>query len=308
MTARGEADPAAALPDFRRIGILGAGLIGGSFAKALRAARPGAWLVVSDPAPDTRRAALAEGVADAVADPASAPPRETFAGCDLLLLAAPPRVIVRTLPQLVGADIGLVSDVASVKGPVLDAARRGGLANFIGGHPMAGNEAGGWGAADPALFRGAAFLLCEPPGCRVPDARRNAFRALLRDLGFRLFDMSAEEHDRRLALISHLPHVAAFALASDAADAGDPALAALVGGGFRDTTRIAASSPELWTDILRESPSLPAALDRYIETLRALRAAIEPEAPPEALAALLRRGAAYRRTIPEGLRRPPPAP
>ena len=284
-----------------RIGVLGAGLIGGSLAKAVRAARPDAEIVVADPDAATLDAALAEGVANVVADPGRTPPREAFAGCDILLLAAPPRVIVQTLPHLAGADIGLVVDAASVKTPVLDAARKAGLANFIGGHPMAGSEAGGWGVSRADLFCGAAFILCEPPECRVPATAREEFRTLLHDIGFRLFDMDAESHDRRLALISHLPHAAAFALAAVAADAGDPRLADLIGGGFRDTTRIAASSPTLWTDIFRESHALADALDRYITVLTTLRAALEPGASPDALPELLRRASDYRRAIPDGL-------
>ena len=223
-----------------RVGILGAGLIGGSFAKAIRVARPHARIVVADVDAATRDAACSEGVADAVADPARTQPREAFAGCDLLVLAAPPHVIVRTLPQLAGAQIGLVADVASVKTPILDAAREAGLANFIGGHPMAGSEVGGWRTARANLFRDAPFILCEPPECGAPAAMREAFRALLRDIGFRLFEMDAASHDRRMALVSHLPHAAAFALAAMAADAKDPLLAELAGGGFRDTTRVAA--------------------------------------------------------------------
>ena len=288
----------ASAPDFRCVGIFGAGLIGGSLAKGVRAVRPCVRIVVADTDPTTREAALAEGVADAAADPAATPPREAFAGCDLLLLAAPPRAIVRTLPQLADADIGLVVDTASVKGPIVEAAEAAGLANFLGGHPMAGSEAGGWAAADPAIFCGAAFIVCEPSVCAVPDTMKEAFRALLGDLGFRLFDMDAAAHDRRIALVSHVPHAVAFALAATAAGADDPVVAEIAGGGFRDTTRIAGSSPELWTDILRESPALPAALDECIETLRRLRSSLEPETPPETLAALLRRASGYRRSLP----------
>lgn len=288
-------------PSFRRIGLLGAGLIGGSLAKAIRSARPGVEIVVGDPDDATRASALDEGVADSAFDPAQTPPETAFAGFDLLLLCAPPRVVMAALPRLAETDIALIADVASVKGPILDAARAAGLRNFLGGHPMAGTEASSWRAADPALFRGAAFILCEPPECRVPPPWLEAFRALLQEIGFRLFAMDAATHDRRLALISHLPHVAAFALAADAADAADPALAALFGGGFRDTTRIAASSPALWTDILRGSPALPAALDHHIATLRAFREALDPGADSGALPAILERAAAYRRTIPDGL-------
>ena len=284
-----------------RIGILGTGLIGGSLAKAIHCVRAHAQVIVADPDAATRDAALAEGVADAVIDPARTPPREAFADCDLLLLAAPPRVIVRTLPQLAGAEIALIADVASVKTPILDAARKAGLSNFIGGHPMAGSETGGWRAARADLFRLAPFILCEPPECRLSPALREAFRALLRDIGFRLYAMDAASHDRRMALVSHLPHAAAFALAAMAADAKDPLLAELAGGGFRDTTRVAASSSDLWADILRASPALAETLDDYIEELRRLRAALEPGVGPDALTTLLRRASDYRR----GVSRPP---
>ena len=123
----------------------------------------------------------------------------------------------------------------------------------------------------------------------------------------RIIRLTVAELDRRLALVSHLPHAAAFALALAAARAGDPILAELVGGGFRDTTRIAASSPALWTDILRASPELPAALDSYVGTLRRLRAALDPSVPPDDLRALLGEAEAYRRAIPEGLHAVPHA-
>ena len=120
----------------------------------------------------------------------------------------------------------------------------------------------------------------------------------MRDLGFRLFDMDAASHDRRVALVSHVPHAVAFALAATAAGADDPVIAEIAGGGFRDTTRIAASSPELWTDILRGSPALPDALDEFIETLRHLRSALDSDSSPESMTAPLRRAAAFRRALP----------
>lgn len=297
-----ETNPATA---FRRIGILGTGLIGGSLLLALRRLLPDAELLAGAPSERTRAAVRASGAASRVFDPAAEPPAEALAGCDLAVLAAPPEAVCRELPSLRGADIGLVVDVASVKGSVLAAAR--GLGNFVGGHPMAGTEGVGFGAADPELFRGAAFLYCVPPDYAAGPERLDALLALLRALGMRCLAMDPAEHDRRLALVSHLPHAAAFALAGLAARSGDPALAGLVGGGFRDTTRIAASAPALWTDILRASPALPAALDAYVDALRALRAALDPAADPAALRALLEEAETYRRAIPEGLHAVPHA-
>ena len=297
-----EANPATA---FRRIGILGTGLIGGSLLLALRRLLPDAEIAAGAPSERTRAAVRASGAASLVFDPAREPPAAALAGCDLAILAAPPEAVCRDLPALRGAEIGLIVDVASVKGSVMEAAR--GLGNFVGGHPMAGTEGVGFGAADPDLFRGAAFLYCVPSDYAAGAERLDALLALLRALGMRTFAMDAAVHDRRLALVSHLPHAAAFALALAAARAGDPILAELVGGGFRDTTRIAASSPALWTDILRASPELPAALDAYVGTLRRLRAALDPSVPPDDLRALLGEAEAYRRAIPEGLHAVPHA-
>ena len=297
-------DAASALP-FRRIGVLGPGLVGGSLLLALRRLLPEAELAAGAPSAATREAVLAAGAADRVFDPAAETPSAAFDGFDLVFLAAPPRVVCETLPSLRGARIGLVVDVASVKGTVMAAAR--GLGNFVGGHPMAGTEGVGFGAADPDLFRGAAFVWCLPPDYAAGPEKLDALLALLRALGMRCVEMGPEEHDRRLALVSHLPHAAAFALAGLAARAGDPVLAALVGGGFRDTTRIAASAPALWTDILRASPALPAALDAYVEALSRLHAALDPAADPAALRALLEEAETYRRAIPDGLHAVPHA-
>lgn len=291
-------------PSYRSVGILGPGLIGGSLLLALRRLLPDARLVVGAPSVRTREAVRASGAASEVFDPAARPPREAFAGCELVFLAAPPAAIVRDLPSFAGADIGLLVDVASVKGSILEAAR--GLGNFVGGHPMAGTEGVGFGAADPDLFRGAAFVECLPPDYAAGPGKLAAFRALLAALGMRRFEMDAAAHDRRLAFVSHLPHVVAFALAGLAARTGDPMLPKLVGGGFRDTTRIAASSPALWTDILRASPALPAALDRYLASLAELRAALAAESPV-ALNRLLAEAETYRKEIPEGLNRIPHA-
>lgn len=290
---------------FRKIGILGPGLIGGSLLLALRRLLPDAELVAGAPSERTREAVRASGAANRVFDPGAEPPAAAFAGFDLAFLAAPPHVVCRDLPALRGAPIGLVVDVASVKGAVMDAAR--GLGNFVGGHPMAGTEGVGFGAADPDLFRGAAFVYCVPPDYAAGPEKLEALLSLLGSLGFRCIPMDAADHDRRLAVVSHLPHAAAFALAGLAARRRDPVLARLVGGGFRDTTRIAASAPALWTDILRASPALPAALDEYVAALSRLRAALDPAADPAALRALLEEAEAYRRAIPEGLHAVPHA-
>ena len=286
-----------------RIGILGTGLVGGSLLLALRRLLPEARIVAGAPSPGTRAAVAASGCADEVFDPSATPPAAALCGCDLAILAAPPDAVCQVLPSLKGAEIGLVVDVCSVKGTVMRAAR--GLGNFVGGHPMAGTESAGFGAADPDLFRGAAFITCVPGDYAAGEGALSALRGLVGALGMKNFEMTAEEHDRRLALISHLPHAAAFALASCAAQASDPVLAKLVGGGFRDTTRIAASSPALWTDILLSSPALPRALDDYIAELSRIRAALADDRPALRLRPILEEAERYRRAIPDGLHASP---
>ncbi len=295
-------DSGRAAPErFRKIGVLGPGLIGGSFLLAIRKACPGVRLVAGARSRRTRDAVLAAGAADSVFDSESVPPAQGLSGCDLAILATPPAAVRKVLPDLRGADVGLVLDVASVKGSVMAAAAAAGLGNFIGGHPMAGNEGVGFGAADPALFRGAAFVYCVPQAYSAGRGRLDALLALLGSLGFRCLGMDPDEHDRRLAMVSHLPHVAAFALALSAERSADPALPGLVGGGFRDTTRIAASAPDLWTDILRSSPRLPEAIDSYMDALRFLRAALAPNVSPDVLREALETAGRYRRAIPSGL-------
>ena len=180
-----------------------------------------------------------------------------------------------------------------------------GMANFIGGHPMAGSEGSGYGAAETTLFQRATYVLCVPADCAVSAASLEAFKALLASLGATVVTMTPELHDRRVAIISHLPHVAAFALASVADEARDAVMRALIGGGFRDTTRIAASSPDLWTDIFRESANLVPAIDDYIALLHRVRDLVAT-GDDAALRALLKQASDFRASIPEGLRRHPP--
>lgn len=290
---------------FKTIGILGAGHIGGSFAKAFRALPEPPTVLVGDTDEATRRTVLDGGWASAVFDPREQAPETAFASCDLVLFAMPPAAVAAMLPRFRGSRIPLLTDVCSVKGPVLAAAE--GLGNFIGGHPMAGTEGVGFGAANPAMFRKAAFILCQPADYQGGDELFQAYRALLQALGFRLYEMDAATHDHRLALISHLPHIASFALAELAADEQDDLLQSLIGGGFRDTTRIAASAPGLWTDILRASPQLPEVVDHYIEKLQALRNALSAAVPPQQLYTALETAERYRRQIPDGLHKVPHA-
>ena len=244
--------------NFTRAGILGLGLIGGSWARALK--QRGVRVVASDESKSSVAAHDAGVVDELVKSP------QGFEGCDVLLLCSPPTVVCETLPKLTGLNIGLVTDVCSVKESIMAAAQC--LTNFIGGHPMAGSHTSGFAASNANLFANAPYILCVPENCALPHQRITAFEKLLADMNANILHMTPEEHDKSVATVSHLPHAAAFALARVAL--AQPGALRMAGRGFADTTRIADSSPALWTDILMSSPHLLPTFSQYISELSEL--------------------------------------
>jgi prephenate dehydrogenase len=235
-----------------KLAILGPGLLGGSLAGAVRrsslAGQVSVWARRLEAAQQVR----ARGWADLASDDVGA----VVEGADLIVLATPVGAMPGLARQIVAArerlaaDV-LITDVGSVKGfvaaqvaPIFEEA---GL-TFIGSHPMAGAETAGFEAARDDLFEGAACIL-TPHAASLPR-----LRAFWERLGCRLFTMTPEEHDAVVARVSHLPHVAASAVALAVLNgAGEGA--AVAGRGFRDTTRIASGDPTLWTEILLENRS-----------------------------------------------------
>jgi prephenate dehydrogenase len=159
---------------------------------------------------------------------------------DLLVLASPPSSVLAAVAELDTA--ALVIDVASVKGPIVAAAR---TPRFVGTHPMAGRELTGPDAARPALFRGATWVIV-PDGADEEDVER--VERIVTDLGARPVRMAAEEHDAAVARISHVPQILAAALLEGAEEI--PGAMDLAAGSFRDLTRVASSDPAVWVDIL----------------------------------------------------------
>jgi prephenate dehydrogenase len=215
------------------VAVIGLGLIGGSLLRALAAA--GHRVTGFDADPPTRDQAAAEGftVAGSVT--------EAAAGADLVALAVPLPVLPSVLDQLTPYD-GLVTDVTSVKRPVQELAEKYGLPRFVGGHPMAGKETSGFAASDAGLFAGCAWVLClEPHGTGLADWLTLA--ALFTGMGARVVPVTAAEHDRAVAEVSHVPHLFAAALAGRLI--GNPLAATLAAGSFRDGTRVAATRAEL---------------------------------------------------------------
>ena len=223
--------------------VIGTGLIGTSIALALRAAGARVWLTDTDHG--AAQLAVDLGAGELLrADPGLAEP------ADVAVLAMPPAMVATSL--LAAQQKGLArcyTDVASVKElPLLGAAELGcDLATYVPGHPMSGRERSGPAAARADLFVGRPWVICPvsdtDPGCvdAVADLVSACQASLVR--------MSATEHDQCVALVSHVPHLVAAAVAARCADAGERALS-LAGPGLRDVTRVAASDADLWTEIL----------------------------------------------------------
>jgi prephenate dehydrogenase len=264
------------------IAIIGLGLIGGSAALAWKraAARgrlPFGELTVA--AADTRRETLALARRIGAADRVTPSAAEAMKDADLVLCAVPVLAIEGVMREFAkSAPEGCIfTDAGSVRASVIAAARRAmpeRLRRYAPYHPIAGAEKAGLENASPDLFEGAAGVLTPLPETDA-DAG-DTVAALWECAGLRTVRMTPEAHDRVYALVSHVPHMIAFALMNTAASAPehDTALRA-AGGGFRDTTRIAAADPRVWADIAcGNREAVLDGIDRFSGELAALRALV----------------------------------
>jgi prephenate dehydrogenase len=290
----------------KRVAIVGCGLVGGSFALALRRAGAVASLV----GVDRNAQALAQAAALGVIDTAAESISDAAAGADLVVIAVPVRAIGPVLHDVALAlDPGaVVTDVGSTKEEVVRAARqelRALFPRFVPGHPIAGREASGVEAATPDLFKGARVVLSPQPET-APEAL-DLVRACWEAAGGRVALVDAARHDRIFAAVSHLPHLLSFALVSELASRPDNAeLFGFAAGGFRDFTRIAASSPEMWRDIaLQNRAALLEELDRFGARLAVFRELVEKSDGP-GLQRLMAEARASRQALGPGPRRNPP--
>lgn len=269
---------------FNKLVIFGVGLIGGSLARALRERGDvaGARTVIGvGRSPASTARALELGVIDgtaALSDDAAL--SAALAGADLVLLAAP---VAQTQPLLeriapfLDPDT-IVTDAGSTKSDVVAAARAAlgdRIRQFVPGHPIAGRESSGVDAALPDLYVSRNVVLCALPENRPDTVERVA--AMWRATGAAVHAMTPAQHDRVFASVSHLPHLLSFALVEQILNSPDAALKfSFAAGGFRDFTRIAASSPEMWRDIcVANRAALLDELDGYTAVLAQLRAAVE---------------------------------
>jgi len=258
---------------FDKVVIVGVGLIGGSFALGLKAAGAARRIVGLE----RSGAALERAGQLGIIDEACTDPRLALRGADLVLLAAPvaqtARILESLLPWLEPHTI--VTDAGSTKSDVVASARAvlaERIAQFVPGHPIAGRESNGPDAAIPDLYRGKKAVLT--PLAENPQAAVDKVAAAWRACGAIIHVLAPEEHDKVFAAVSHLPHLLAYALVDDIANKPHADLLfQYAASGFRDFTRIAGSSPEMWRDIsLANRDALLGELDAYLAQLNGLRA------------------------------------
>jgi prephenate dehydrogenase len=264
-----------------KLAVLGVGLIGGSFALALKRAGLATHVVGAGRSAGNLRLALERGILDAIAPDAATAARDA----DVVLVSAPvaqfPPLLRDIAPALSRGAI--VTDAGSTKRDVIAAARAAlgpRIAQFVPGHPIAGAEKSGAAAASAELFRDRRVILT--PLAENAPAVLSRIEALWQACGAKVSRMDAAAHDAVLACVSHLPHVLAYALVHEvAARPNAEQLFSFAAGGFRDFTRIASSHPEMWRDIcVANGDRLVFEIEKYEEKLRAVKALVKAADAP----------------------------
>jgi len=277
-----------------KLALLGVGLIGGSFARAVRVAGKVSRIVGFDSDPAALRQAVALGVIDDIAMTAA----QAVVDASLVMIATPvgsTRQILRDVaPHLSRGAV--VTDVGSTKGSVIEAARGelgAAFPRFVPGHPIAGREHSGVEHSDAELFRGKKFIITSAAQTQADAMQR--VEALWRAIGCCIEHMTPEDHDNVFAAVSHLPHLLAFALVAHIAAQPDATRKfALAGDGFRDFTRIAASNASMWSEIcVANRGALGIELQALREQLERLERAVD-EGDGETLRCVFQRAAAAR--------------
>jgi prephenate dehydrogenase len=258
-------------PAFQSVAIVGFGLIGGSIALAIRERWPSIRITAVD-RPSVLAHAAGSGAIDRTAKTVA-----DLSGIELVVLAAPVEQNLRLLPEaaaIVG-DRGLITDVGGTKRDIVNAAcaLSGARAAFVGGHPIGGAEQGGFAFARADLFRGRPWILTPNGTSPAPVVDRLA--GFIESLGARPTTMSAEEHDRLMAFLSHLPQLTVSALMEVVGEATSSSGLRLAGRGLAETTRLASSPADVWREVCASNAGdIGVALDQLIARLQQLRAGL----------------------------------
>lgn len=277
------------------VALVGTGLIGGSIGLALKRAGVSVRAVDADPAQAER--AVAMGAADAAVSSIAA----VVAGADVVIVATPVGRVADLVIEALDAGAAVVTDVGSVKGPILrtvEQSRPDLASRFVGGHPMAGSEQDGLVGAEADLFAGATWVLT--PTSRTDTGAHTAVRSLVGQLGAEIIEVTPDHHDAVVAVVSHVPQLAATTLMDVASTSGEEhaVLLRLAAGGFRDMTRIAAGHPGIWPDIcIANRDAIVAGLDDYVRALAVVRGYVAA-GDADALLRVLERARVARRNLP----------
>lgn len=277
-------------------GFIGLGLIGGSIAKALKAADSSIKIIAYDINKETLSRALAEGTANEVTSQID----EKFSACDYIFLCAPVSHNDENLSSIkkVLSSTCILTDVGSVKTTIHEHVAAAGLAGqFIGGHPMAGSERIGFQNSKALLLQNAYYILT--PSEKIGYDKLLAYQNLVKKMGAIPLVLTYEQHDYVTAAISHLPHVVAASLVNlvKDADSEEGIMKMIAAGGFKDITRIASSSPVMWQQIcLTNGQNISRLLQVYIDALEQAKQAIDTQ-DTEALYQLFDAARTYRESF-----------
>ena len=249
------------------IGFIGLGLIGGSIAKGIKRARPDVKLLAYMRTRSKLEQAMEEGIIDGILDGVGEQLRE----CDIIFLCTPVEYNARYLKEIRPylKEDAIVTDVGSTKTDIHQTVKELQMEScFVGGHPMAGSEKTGYENATDHLLENAYYIITPTPHSRPEDVEQMV--SIARLIGSLPVVLDYEKHDRIVAAISHLPHLIASSLVNLVQDCDDPEerMKQLAAGGFKDITRIASSSPEMWEQIcMTNTEPICAMLQRYIASL-----------------------------------------
>ena len=251
-------------------GFIGFGLIAGSIAKAIKLSNPNSSIVAYTRTKSNLNQAFEEKIIDVVADNIDA----SFSACDVIFLCAPVKSIISNMKDLKSylSDSCILTDVGSVKRHIQEGAESLGLSkNFIGGHPMAGSEKSGYEYSSADLLKGHVYILT--PSENVAKEKVEALSDLIKSFSCKLYITDPTSHDYAVAGISHLPHLIAASLANTVkwSDKKDHLMESFASTGFLDTTRLAASSPEVWSQICSANgDAIADMLSIYIKNLEGI--------------------------------------
>jgi prephenate dehydrogenase len=256
-----------------RIGIIGLGLMGGSLSLALNQEYSDLEIIGFDHNDQHCIEALEYGIVDKVINDL-----QDFYDVDILFLAVPVDGIIAVLQNLSEiSSLTTIIDLGSTKAKIIAAVPSKLRQNFVAAHPMTGTEKSGPSAAIEGLYHGKAVVLCDV--AESGKKQRDLAKKIFTDIGMKIFYMGAQEHDKHAAYISHMPHALSYALANSVMKQENPkAIIALAGGGFKDMSRIAKSSPNMWRDIFQQNKAhLLDGIDSFSSELNKCRTLVAEE-------------------------------